>query len=51
MCVDGTKMSMSRWRRSPQKGAVLSMVEQLVVETAMARMIDARRLQKADLLQ
>jgi hypothetical protein len=27
------------------------MVEQLVVETAMARMIDARRLQKADLLR
>jgi len=34
-------MSMSRWRRSHQKGAVSLMVEQLVVETAMAHMIDA----------
>jgi hypothetical protein len=40
--VDGAKMlSMSRWRRSHQKGAVSSMVGQLVLETTMARMIDA----------
>jgi hypothetical protein len=37
--VDGAKLS--RWRRSHQKGAVLSMVGQLVLETTMARMIDA----------
>ncbi len=41
MRVDGANMSMSRWRRTPQKGAVPSMVEQLVVETVMAGMIDA----------
>ena len=41
MRVDGAKMSMSRWRRSHQKGAVSSMVEQLVVEMVMAGMIDA----------
>ena len=39
--IDGAKMSMSRWRRSHQKGAVSSMVEQLVVETTMACMINA----------
>jgi len=39
--VDGAKISMSRWRRSHQKGAVSSMVGQLVLETTMARMIDA----------
>ena len=43
LCVDGAMMSMSRWRRSHQKGVVLvlSMVEQLVVETTMACLIDA----------
>jgi hypothetical protein len=44
--VDGAKMSMSRWRRSHQKGAVLSMVGQLVLETTMARMIDAWRFRR-----
>ena len=39
--VDGKKMSMSRWKRSHKKGAVLSMVKQLVVETTMAHMINA----------
>ena len=39
--VGGAKISMSRWRRSHQKGAVSSMVGQLVLETTMARMIDA----------
>jgi len=39
--VDGANMSMSRWRRSHQKEAVSSMVGQLVLETTMARMIDA----------
>ncbi len=49
--VEGAKMSMSRWRRSHQKGAVSSMDEQLVEEMTMAHMIEAWRLQKADLLQ
>ena len=44
-------MSMSRWRRSHQKGAVWLMDEQLVEEMMMACMIEAWRLQKADLLQ
>ena len=39
--VDGANMSMSRWRRSHQKGMVSSMVGQLVLEMTMARMIDA----------
>jgi hypothetical protein len=44
------KMSMLGCRRSHQKGAVLSVVLQLVVETTMAGKIVAWRLQKADLL-
>ena len=39
--VDGAKMSMSRWRWSHQKGAVSSMVGQLVLETILSRMTDA----------
>ncbi len=49
--VEGAKMSMSRWRRSHQKGVVSSMDEQLVEEMTMACMIKAWRLQKADLLR
>ncbi len=49
--LEGARMSMSRWRRSHQKGAVLSMDEQLVKEMTIACMIEAWRLQKADLLQ
>ncbi len=49
--MEGAKMSMSRWRRSHQKGAVSSMDEQLVEETTMAHMIEAWRLQKAGLLR
>ncbi len=49
--VEGAKISMSRWRRSHQKGAVSSMDEQLVEEMTMAHKIKAWRLQKADLLQ
>ena len=49
--VEGAKMSMSRWRKSQQKGAVSLMDQQLVEEMTMARMIKAWRLQKADLLQ
>ena len=49
--VEGAKISMSRWRRSHQKGVVSIMDEQLVEEMTMAHMIEAGRLQKADLLQ
>jgi hypothetical protein len=49
--VEGAKMSMSRWRRSHQKGVESSMDEQLVEEMTMACMIKAWRLQKAGLLQ
>ena len=45
------KMSMSRWRRIHQKGVVSLMDEQFVEEMTMARMIEAWRLQKVDLLQ
>ena len=44
-------MSMSRWRRSHQKGVVSLMNEQLVEERTMAWMIKAWRLQKAHLLR
>ncbi len=49
--VEGAKMSMSRWRRSHQKGAVLLMNEQLVKEMMMTFMTKVWRLQKADLLR
>ena len=49
--VEGAKMSMSRWRRSHQKGAVLLMNEQLVNEMMMTFMTKVWRLQKADLLR
>ncbi len=43
-------MSMSKWRRSHQKGAVSSMEEQLVLGVTMARMTGVYRLVKEDLL-
>ena len=39
--VEGAKMSMSRWRRSHQKGVVLSMDEHLVEEMTMGYMTKA----------
>ena len=44
-------MSMSRWRRSHQKGAVLLMEEQLVIAVTMACMTAVCRLVKEDLLR
>ena len=41
--VEDAKMSMSRWRRSHQKGEMSSMDEQLVEEMTMAHMIEAWR--------
>ena len=49
--VEGANMSMSRCRRSHQKGAVSSMEEQLVLAVTMARMIAVCRLVKEDLLR
>ncbi len=49
--VEGAKMSMSRWRRSHQKGAESSMEEQLVVAVTIARMIAPCRMVKEDLLR
>ncbi len=49
--VEGAKKTMSRWRRSHQKGVVSLIDEQLVEEMTMACMIEAWRLQKADLLR
>ncbi len=48
--VDGAKISMSRWNRSHQKGAASLTVGQDVVATTIAQIIDACRLQNADLL-
>jgi hypothetical protein len=44
-------MSMSRWRRSHQKGAVSPMEEQLVLAVTMARMTAVCRLMKEDLFR
>ncbi len=49
--VEGANMSMSRCRRSHQKGAVSSMEDQLILAVTMACMTTVCRLMNKDLLR